>query len=109
MDFFERQDKARKTTAWLVVVYSFFVVAIIVAIHAIVAVAAFIIKNGQQDSDSRRVVFEFWDVALDPTLLLASLGIVSGIILIGSLIKIAALSHGRVHGWPTDPTSHSRR
>ncbi len=94
MDFFERQDKARKTTAWLVVIYSFFVVAIIVAIHAIVAVAAFMIKNGQRDSDSSTVAFEFWDVALDPTLLLASLGIVSGIILVGSLIKIAALSQG---------------
>ncbi len=94
MDFFERQDKAKKTTAWLLMVYSFFVVAIIVAIHAIVAIAAFVIKNGQRDPDSRRVALEFWDVALDPTLLLASLGIVSGIILVGSLIKIAALSQG---------------
>ncbi len=75
-------------------VYSFFVVAIIIAIHAIVAVAAFFIKNGQQESDSSRIAFEFWDVALNPPLLLASLGIVSGIILLGSLIKIAALSQG---------------
>ncbi len=94
MDFFERQEKARKTTAWLIMVYSAFVVAIVLAIHAIVSVAAFVIINNQDHPDQNQLKVEFDAIALNPTLILASLAIVTGIILVGTLVKIVALSQG---------------
>lgn len=94
MDFFERQEKARKTTAWLIVVYSIFVASIILAIHAILSVVLFIVINKQEQPDPNQIPVDFQTVALNPTLLVASLGIVTGIILVGTLFKIVALSQG---------------
>lgn len=92
MDFFERQEKARKTTSGLILVYGFFVVALMAAIHTVVSVAVWQAQTHQQDAHQTGPLFR--DILLDPAILPVTFGTVALVIVIGSLVKIAALSKG---------------
>lgn len=75
MDFFEKQELARKRTRWLVIYFFLAVVGIILALHT-----AFCMALGERWDD--------W-----PLLGLTAAGVVVAV-LIGSLVKIAELSQG---------------
>ena len=94
MDFFESQDKARKATTKLVLIYAFFVVALMATIHLVVtAIATMIVLSDDSGStDIPEVAFK--QLILNPILLITSLGGVALVIGIGSLIKTAQLSQG---------------
>src|SRR5271154_624238 len=90
MDFFERQDKARKKTKWLVIYFILAVAAMIVAIY----VASLLIFSGVQLHQHRfndeQPQFDLWN----PQIFLAvALGTIA-IILIGSSYKTMALATG---------------
>src|SRR5277367_6271665 len=90
MDFFERQDKARKKTKWLVIYFILAVAAMIVAIY----IASLLIFSGVQLHQHRfndeQPQFDLWN----PQIFLAvALGTIA-IILIGSSYKTMALAAG---------------
>jgi Zn-dependent protease with chaperone function len=76
MDFFERQDKARRNTKALVVYFAFAVLALVFAVYAAFAV---IFGRGH-----------FWQPQLFLWVTLGTLGV----IVVGSLSKVAELSSG---------------
>ena len=87
-DFFERQDAARRNTAWLVVSFALAVVAMIVSIDLLLAgILGYLGRDPQTGAID-------WALAADPQLLgLATVGtllVVGG----GSLFKIAQLRGG---------------
>jgi len=94
MDFFESQDKARKATTKLVLIYAFFVVALMATIHLIVTAIATIIVLSDDSGSTDIPEVAFKQLILNPILLIASLGGVALVIGIGSLIKTAQLSQG---------------
>jgi Zn-dependent protease with chaperone function len=90
MDFFERQDKARKKTKWLVIYFILAVAAMIAAIY----IASLLIFSGvqahQHSYDETQVQFNLWN----PQIFLAvALGTIA-VILIGSSYKTMALAAG---------------
>jgi Zn-dependent protease with chaperone function len=82
MDFFVQQDKARSKTGMLVALFIFAILLVIIAVYA--AIMGVILYNST-DPDIR---------FLDPRLFLTIAGVTFGVICIGSIIKIAALSKG---------------
>ena len=80
MNFFEHQDQARKNSARLSFLFVVAVVGVIVTIYLLVAI-------GLRTQVPDRSLF-------DPMLLLKVGGGVAAVILLGSLIKVAALSAG---------------
>ena len=90
MDFFERQDKARKKTKWLVIYFILAVAAMIVAIY----IASLLIFSGiqlhQHRFNDEPPQFDLWN----PQIFFAvALGTIA-IILIGSSYKTMALAAG---------------
>lgn len=100
MDFFARQDKARRNTKLLVVYFILAVILIVTAVYLVLA-AAFL----RQTPGTSGSLAWLWDPEL---FLWAVLGTV-GIIAAGSLIKMAELSRGgavvanALGGRPVDP------
>src|SRR5271156_563338 len=90
MDFFERQDKARKKTKWLVIYFILAVAAMIFAVY----IAAIVIFSGVQLHQHRfndeQPQFDLWNAQL---FLGVALGTIA-IILIGSSYKTMALAAG---------------
>lgn len=84
MDFFERQDKARSKTTWLVLYFLLSVVCTIVLIYGALA----LIFHHEQVQEQQ------WEALWDLKLLGAVIGGTLFVILVGSLYKIAALSQG---------------
>jgi len=82
MDFFVQQDKARSKTGMLVALFILAIALVIIAVYA--AIMGVILYNST-DPD-----IQFFH----PGLFLAIAGITFGVICIGSLIKISALSKG---------------
>lgn len=82
MNFFVQQDKARSRTGMLVVLFILAVLLVIIAVYA--AIMGVILYNST-DPD-----FRFYD----PKLFLTIAGATFGVICIGSIIKISALSGG---------------
>jgi Zn-dependent protease with chaperone function len=76
MDFFERQDKARRNTKALVVYFALAVMALVAAIYTVIAL---VFARGQ-----------FWQPQLFLWVSLATVGV----ILVGSASKVAELSSG---------------
>lgn len=91
MNFFEHQEKARKATAWLALVYALFVAAIVLCVHLVVSVAVFAMR---EDDAGGEAAGELAGVVLDPEVLLWSVGITSAIILFATLYKMAQLRQG---------------
>ncbi|HTX21371.1 MAG TPA: M48 family metallopeptidase [Candidatus Aquilonibacter sp.] len=90
MDFFERQDKARKKTKWLVIYFALAVAAMIAAIY----VAALLIFSGvqahQQFNNQEQPQFSIWNSQIFIGVSIATLAIVG----IGSIYKTMSLSAG---------------
>src|ERR1700722_10218684 len=90
MDFFERQDKARKKTKWLLIYFILAVTAMIVAIY----IAAILIFSGVQAHQHRysdeQPQFDLWNAQL---FLGVALGTIA-IILTGSSYKTMSLAAG---------------
>ena len=53
MNFFEHQEKARKATAWLALVYALFVAAIVLCVHLVVSVAVFALAAETEEEAER--------------------------------------------------------
>lgn len=75
MDFFDKQDRARRRTRWLIVYFALAVVGIVVTVQIV-----FALLLGHS--------------ILDPQLFVLVAGGVLGVVLLGSLIKTAELSQG---------------
>ncbi len=88
MDFFERQDAARKKTKVLVVYFVLAVIAIIIAVYALLALAGGYVEA--QTNDGRLPSRSFWQ----PELFLYTAGGVALFILLGSGFKSMSLSAG---------------
>ena len=88
MDFFERQDQARRSTRRLIVYFIMAVILIILSIY-IAAIAIFLGFNLNADSE---LPFEWWNSEL----FLWITGATVSVVVIGSLYKIFALSQGGV-------------
>jgi Zn-dependent protease with chaperone function len=90
MDFFERQEKARKKTKWLVIYFILAVVAMIIAIY----IAALLIFSGVQSHrhyyNEEQPQFVLWNPQLFLGVALGTLAV----ILIGSSYKTMALASG---------------
>ena len=82
MDFFAQQDRARSKTGMLVVLFILAVILVIFAVYT--AVMGVILYNSTDPS------LDFFD----PQLFLVIAGVTFGVICVGSLMKIAALSKG---------------
>src|SRR5471032_1869673 len=90
MDFFARQDAARKKTKWLVVYFTMAVVATILAIYIAVLVVFSGVQSQQKNHRDEQPPLVLWNPQL-------FLGIAFGtifVILCGSAYKIMALSAG---------------
>ncbi|HUB66729.1 MAG TPA: M48 family metallopeptidase [Candidatus Methylacidiphilales bacterium] len=102
MDFFQRQETARRNTKWLEV---YFVFAVIGTILAVYALAVMINITEFRDDDESVGVADFWN----PELLLGVSMVTGFIILCGSVYKISQLSAGgsvvaeMMNGVPVDP------
>lgn len=84
-DFFERQASARRSTAWLIVMFAVAVIGIVGA----AVIAAFLLVSAQQDMSSSLAPGSFpWQVPLG-----AGTGAL-GLIGLGSLYKVTALRAG---------------
>ena len=86
MDFFERQDQARRTTRRLIAYFMLAVILIILSIY-IAAIAIFLGFNVNADPG---LPFQWWN----PDLFLWITGATLCVVVIGSLYKIFALSKG---------------
>jgi Zn-dependent protease with chaperone function len=107
MDFFERQDKARKKTKLLVFYFVIAVAALIVAVYF----ASLVIFAGAQSQSHRygeQPQFALWN----PRLFLGVAGGVLAVVLIGSSYKTMALAQGgsvvseMMGGRPVNPNSN---
>ena len=76
MDFFDRQESARRNSGRLVLLFVVAVAATMAAVHLLVAG---VLGGGR---------------FLDPRLMLASVGSVAAVVLIGSWMKMAQMGHG---------------
>jgi Zn-dependent protease with chaperone function len=90
MDFFERQDKARKKTKWLVIYFILAVAAMIAAIYVTLLLIFFGVQSHQHSYDETQAQFTFWNAQL---FLGVALGTIA-IILTGSSYKTMALASG---------------
>jgi Zn-dependent protease with chaperone function len=94
MNFFERQDDARKRTGRLVILFSLAVIGVIAAVY-FAAMFGFRITATQPDSqtgyyDPNAIGASWWNTKV----FLICAGITGTVILLGSLTKIATLSQG---------------
>src|SRR5271154_6824133 len=90
MDFFERQDKARKKTKWLVIYFILAVAAMIAAIYVTLLLIFSGVQAHQHSYNETQAQFTLWNAQL-------FLGVVLGtiaIILTGSSYKTMALASG---------------
>jgi Zn-dependent protease with chaperone function len=108
MDFFERQDKARKKTKWLVIYFAMAVAAMIVAIYAVSLLIFSGVQSHQHRFNGEQPQLELWN----PQIFLGvALGTIA-VILIGSTYKTMALSAGgsvvseMMGGRPVNPNSN---
>ncbi len=76
MDFFESQERAKRNTAWLVVLFAIGVAATAISVHFLVAAT---LGRGRFG---------------DPSVFLASAGGVLAVVVAGTLVKFAQMSHG---------------
>jgi Zn-dependent protease with chaperone function/uncharacterized tellurite resistance protein B-like protein len=91
MDFFARQDQARRKTKWLVLYFILAVVLIIVAVYFISLIAFAGVQAKQHHSyDDTPVQIKLWD----PEIFLASTLGVLAVIFLGSAYKTSELSAG---------------
>jgi Zn-dependent protease with chaperone function len=92
MDFFQRQDIARKQSRTLIVYMVLAVVGIIVAIYLIVAVTLAMIQAKQtaRTRGIQRTPFKLWD----PSLFLGVAAVTGAVIFCGMMHKQAQLSRG---------------
>ena len=90
MDFFQRQDQARKKTKWLVIYFALAVAAMIVAIY----IASLLIFSGvqahQHSYDEAQAQFNLWNPQIFLAVALGTLAVV----FIGSSYKTMSLSAG---------------
>ncbi len=106
MDFFAEQDKARARTRWLICYFILAMLGTSLGLYAVVMGAKNYLMSSSQ-AGSYGVVPNFWD----PQTLLYVMGGTCGVILIGSLGKLASLSGGGavvardLGGRPIDPTT----
>jgi len=87
MDFFTAQEKARRSSSWLVLYFIAAVVGTIALIYLILAIA--LAKAGQMDARSEQLR-SLWQ----PTLFLWVAGGTTAAVLLGSLFKMSQLSSG---------------
>src|SRR5213078_4869320 len=102
MNFFEQQDRARRSTMWLIVLFVLAVLAIITAVNVAVFGIATIVN--QNSSRHRRVNYDYSTGGVEQVersnefpaaqLFLGVTGVTIVVILGGSLFKIAMLSQG---------------
>jgi Zn-dependent protease with chaperone function len=86
-DFFDRQDRARRQTARLIVLFGLSVAAIIAVLYAL---ALPITQGGGSHACSQPAVLDLWDPAL---LAVISLGVIV-VVSLGSLYKVCQLAAG---------------
>lgn len=88
MDFFERQDKARRNTKWLVL---YFVLAVLLIVASVYFAALFLFQGAATyHHQGQPPVLTLWN----PKLLLFAAGGTLAVIACGSLVKTAQLSSG---------------
>ncbi len=88
MDFFARQDHARRQTVRLIVLFAISVAVIIVAVYA---VAVLIMQGGGQAHGRHAAVpIDFWDPGLFLAVALGTIVVIS----LGSLYKVSELAAG---------------
>lgn len=107
-DFFERQDRARRNTGWLIVLFVLAVAAIIASVYA---ATALLVEFARDDKEHAiRLAsgqIPFWNPALFGGVAASTLFVVAS----GSLYKIAQLSAGgrvvaiELGGRPIDPST----
>jgi Zn-dependent protease with chaperone function len=86
MDFFDSQDRARRNTLRLAIVYPLIVAAIVVLVYVVViTVGSFFVKD-----DRKPLVDHIWN----PQLFAWVAGVTLAIIIIGNIYKIVQLSSG---------------
>ena len=91
MDFFARQDQARRKTKWLVVYFVLAVVLLITSIYFIMLVAFSSVQAKQRQlTNSAPVQLKLWDPEI---FLAASVGVLA-VIFLGSAYKTSQLSAG---------------
>jgi Zn-dependent protease with chaperone function len=88
MDFFERQDKARRNTKWLVV---YFVAAVVLIIASVYFATVLLLGGvGHDRAAGQPLLFTLWN----PQIFLFAAGGTLAVIVCGSLFKTAQLSSG---------------
>jgi Zn-dependent protease with chaperone function len=93
MDFFQRQDQARRKTKWLILYFSLAVISMIVMIYGIALIAsAYIVSRPHHyfGDYSQSPQFSFWDPKLLAEVALGTLAV----IFCGTTYKTLALSGG---------------
>jgi Zn-dependent protease with chaperone function len=90
MDFFERQDKARKKTTWLVIYFILAVAAMIAAIYVVSLLIFSGVQVHQHRFNEEQPRLELWNPQI---FLSVALGTIA-VILIGSTYKTMALAQG---------------
>ena len=90
MDFFERQDIARRNTAWLVALFAIAVVFIVLAVYLAVIVIFKFAGATSASPDTTRIALDIWD----PQLFVCVAGATVLVVLTGSLYKTFALNSG---------------
>jgi len=109
MNFFEAQEHARKSSRKLVIWFSLCVLGVVVLVYTVLAFSAIAGASGSSVDQNAYPPPSFWQ----PELFLATFVIVGGIILIGSLFKLARLSGGGaviardLGGRPVDPDTRN--
>jgi len=90
MDFFARQDQARRKTKWLVLYFTLAVISMIVMIYGVAVFASAYVGLRRHHYYSDQSSFGFWDVKLFAEVALGTLAV----IFCGSAYKTMALAGG---------------
>ncbi|HEY5346062.1 MAG TPA: M48 family metallopeptidase [Verrucomicrobiae bacterium] len=90
MDFFERQDKARKKTKWLLIYFVLAVAAMIAAIYVVSLLIFSGVQAHQHSYDESQAQFNLWNPQIFLAVALGTLAVV----FIGSSYKTMALAAG---------------
>ena len=90
MNFFQAQERARVASRWLVVWFILAVMGVVTALYALAVIAKSWIASGEYLHDGS-LATNPW---LDPSLATSIAPLASGVILVGSLYKLARLSGG---------------
>ncbi|MBN2293995.1 MAG: hypothetical protein JXM70_16325, partial [Pirellulales bacterium] len=90
MDFFERQDAARRRTGRLIIYFILAVVAIVVAIYFVVLIALAMLGNSMEAGHPNPYMETPWHPDLFALVALATIGV----ILLSSLYKTSQLASG---------------